>query len=301
MIKTCFRKDLFHLYGQEGIAVADGRLYYCDVLRGNALCSYRLETKETRFIEEAEGVIEKTGTGVYYIVENVVYRIKEDDLVELCQIPSKKFTFIDCYEDAVYWIGREKKSEDKGNDRYTLEYVYKKELSRETEPKLLFHRKEEDIRDAVIAKDCLYLMTDQGIYRTGPEKEELKKISEISGLEFLGDDTCVFIEESLNGKRECYYEVTPEGESKRLTENSGNTATLFETELYYPWGNQLYKVSLGREEVQEVPIPKVPDYFWCVMEAYEGGVFMRVYLSYDIWHYDAGTGAVACVIKQWEE
>ena len=70
-------RDSFEVYEQGRVAVADGRLYYCDLRRENALCSYDLETKEIRRIEETEGVLKKTGTGVYYIAENVVYRMEK--------------------------------------------------------------------------------------------------------------------------------------------------------------------------------------------------------------------------------
>ena len=40
---------------------------------------------------------------------------------------------------------------------------------------------------------------------------------------------------------------------------------------------------------------------YVVLNAYEGGIFMRGYLSCDIWQYDAVTDTFTCVIKQGEE
>lgn len=299
--QTDGERDLFTLSGQENLAVSDGRLYYCDVLKENALCSYHLETKEILMIEEAEGKLKKTGTGVYYIVENAVYRIVEDDLLELFRIPAKNFTFIDCCGDIVYWIARETKAKEKEESSYTLEYLYAQKISSETEPKLLFHQEDEDVRDAVVARDCIYLMTDKGIYCTEPGKEELKKISDYSGLKFYGDGICIFIKEKADTAKEGYFEVTPEGQLKRLTGRSGLTATIFEGEIYYPWNNYLWKKNLGKEEEQEYMLAELPGYAWYAMEAYEEGVFMRGYLSYDIWYYDISSDTSECIIKQREE
>ena len=99
-------RNLFHYYGQKNLVVSDGWMYYCDVLRENALCGYHPETKQIQIIEEAEGVLKKKGTGVYYIVGNVVYRIEDTQLSEVHRIPAERFSFVDCYKDTVYWIAR---------------------------------------------------------------------------------------------------------------------------------------------------------------------------------------------------
>lgn len=291
--------DTFKIYEQGRLAVSDGRLYYCDLRRENALYSYDLETKEIRLIEEAEGVLKKTGTGVYYIVENVVYRIEKEALTEVYRIPAEKFTFIDCYQGTVYWIAREKRPEDK--DWYRLAYLYAQTCFGESEPRLLFHKEEEDINDAVIARDSLYLMTEEGIYCTEPGKDKWNKISEENGSEFFGDATCVLLKAHPDETGEAFYEVTPEGQLERRTSDSGSTVALHEGVLYYPHTNGLYKKSLGAEEAQEAFLTEVPEEVWYMMEAYEGGVFMRGYLSCDIWQYDAATGTISCVIKQRKE
>ncbi len=290
-------RNLFHYYGQENMVVSDGWLYYCDVLRKNALCRYHPEAKQIQTIEEAEGVLKKTGTGVYYIVGNVVYRIEDTQLTEVQRIPAERFSFVDCYKDTVYWIEREKEPEEK-DDIYDLEYVYAQTCSGEAEPKLLFHQTEEDIRDVVIARACLYLMTSKGIYRTEPGKDEWEKITENSGLKFYGDDTCVIIKTKKDSEGEGWYEVTPEGQLKRQTAHYGLTVALHEGEIFYPSGGRLYKENLGKEGEEEVLFTELPDYPWDVMEVYEGGIFLRGYLCYDIWNYDFATNTFACIIKQ---
>lgn len=292
-------RDSFEVYEQGRIAVADGRLYYCDLRRENALCSYDLETKEIRRIEETEGVLKKTGTGVYYIAENVVYRMEKEALTEVCRIPAEKFTFIDCYQGTVYWIAREKRPEDK--ERYGLTYLYAQKCSGESEPRLLFHEEEEEIKDAVIAGDSLYLMANEGIYCAEPTEGVWNKISEQSGTEFFGDATCVLIKTSPDGLGEAFYEVTPEGTLERRTSKSGSAVALFEDVLYYAGTNKLYQKKQGEKDASEVFLAEIPEEVWYMMEAYEGGVFMRGYLSCDIWQYDAVTDTFTCVIKQGEE
>ncbi|MBQ3029249.1 MAG: hypothetical protein IJD26_09210 [Lachnospiraceae bacterium] len=88
---------------------------------------------------------------------------------------------------------------------------------------------------------------------------------------------------------------------EKRTSKNGSAVALFEDVLYYAGTNKLYQKKQGEKDASEVFLAEIPEEVWYMMEAYEGGVFMRGYLSFDIWQYDAVTDTFTCVIKQGEE
>lgn len=299
----------FFIDGQESLVVSGGLLYYCDV-SNYALCSYNLETKEIRILEEKAGVLKKTGTGIYYTADFEVYRVFGGALSFVYRIPADVMNgvkFIDIDKDAAYWIESKlqpETGETGEKEGLPCSFVYFGNITGENEPKLLFQT-EGIVRDAVFVHRNIYVMTQNGVYKVEPETGETAKLSDLHGRKFCFDEThIVFQEYSKDEDERNYYEILPDGKIKELAVCTGyvgdKSAAVVQGKLYYIDNDWLRVCDLTAEKIQEEPLFELKlSARW--LEMYEQEVILRQHLGCgagDIWVCDLESGVKECVIEQ---
>lgn len=99
-------KTPFTTYAQANIASSGDFLYYCDVQKDHALCSYNLKTNETQLLLEKMNELRQTGSGVYCIVNRELYQITDTSVQKLSDISDSSFDFIDVayYKERIYTL-----------------------------------------------------------------------------------------------------------------------------------------------------------------------------------------------------
>ncbi len=223
---------------QETLLVSGELLYYSDLTRAEALCSYNLETKEIRVLEQTRGVLKGTGTGMYYVTEAVVYRFEGETLSVLSPVPEGKPEFVDFYEGRLYWLAAgengekaEKKEEREQQDRRS---IYIQEAGDSNNLRLFYQAEDAvTIRDVVLVHQKLYVMADDGIYAIEPLSGEAIKLSGLYGFRCVSDGVHIVFEGTDEGKKELrYYEIMPDGQIVKRTDDAG-VGAVYQGKLYY--------------------------------------------------------------------
>ncbi len=289
--------DNFTVYEQENLAVSGDFLYYCDLNRETALCSYNLKTKEIEVLKQRAGALKKTGTGIYYITDSTVYRISGEGLRLVCDIPAKGFDFIDFYENVVYWTGKERGTDETKKDLPVLQYsIYMQNVAGENEPELIF-QSEDMVYDIVLVQQNIYVMTENAICKIESGTGEMKKLPDIYGVKFYTNGSRTLFEGSdEDGKG--YYEILQDGAIKKLTLHTGSVAAVFQECLYYIDEVGLKACDLKAETVQEKLLFKMPGRSWYQMEVCEQWVILRDAALNHIWFCDLKSGATEDMILQ---
>lgn len=290
-------KDNFTVYGQENLAVSDELLYYCDLNRENALCSYHLKTKEVKILKQKAGALKKTGSGIYYITDSVVYQISGEELCFVCNIPAEGFSFIDFYESVVYWTAKERGTDETKTDSPVLQHsIYMQNVAGENEPRLL-SRSEGMVYDVVLAQQNIYVMTRNGVYELESATGEMTKLSDSYSTKFYSDGIHILFE-GFDEEGKSYYEILQNGQIKKQTVHTGSVATVFQEYLYYIDDDGVKVCDLKAVIVQEELLFEVPGRPWYRMEVCEQGIILRDSVLNHIWFCDLNSGVTDCMILQ---
>ncbi len=287
----------FSFDGQETLLVSGELLYYSDLNRAEALCSYNLKTKEVQVLEQTKGVLKKTGTGMYYVTEAVVYRLEGETLSVLSPVPEGGSEFVDFYEGRLYCLTAGEKPEKAGEgelrDRRS---IYIQEPVSLNGLQLLYQTDNAvTIRDAVLVHQRLYVMADDGIYAIEPLSGETIKLSGLCSFHCVSDGVHIVFEGTDEGKKELhYYEIVPDGQIVKRTDDAG-VGAVYQGKLYYN-SSGLRVCDLTVADGESSLLGEVP--LMCFMTVSAQGVFLRDCLQNSIWFYDLDSGEKECIIPQ---
>lgn len=290
----------FSFEDQETLLVSGELLYYSDLNRAEALCSYNLKTKEIRVLEQTRGVLKGTGTGMYYVTEAVVYRLEGETLSVLSRIPEGKPEFVDFYEGRLYWLAAgengkktEKKEEREQQDRRS---IYIQEAGDSNNLRLFYQAEDAvTIRDVVLVQQRLYVMADDGIYAIEPLSGEATKLSGLYGFHCVSDGVHIVFEGTDEEKKELrYYEIMPDGQIVKRTDDAG-VGAVYQGKLYYN-SSGLRVCDLTVADGESSLLAEAP--WMCFMAVSAQGVFSRDCPQKSIWFYDLDSGEKECIIPQ---
>lgn len=282
----------FSLVKQETLLVSGELLYYSDLKQEESLCSYNLKTKEIQLLEQTKGVLKRTGTGIYYITEFIVYRIEDGMLFEVCPVPESRMRFVDFYENRSYWLATEEEEDAEWRRRK----IYIQEPVSQDAWRLLYQTEDATvtIRDAVMAHQKLYVMADDGIYAVETISGKAEKLSDLYSIRCISDGIHVVFEGFEREKKNLYYEILPDGQIIKRTNGAG-VAAIYQEKLYYKSEGLKVCDLTAMERESELPFETPSMYS---MEVCGQGIFSRDYPYNNIWFCDLKDGRKACIIPQ---
>lgn len=289
----------FATNAQANIVSCGDFLYFCDVRQNKALCSYNLKTQKTQLLLEKTGELKQTTTAIYYIAGQELYRITGTSLQKIYSIPSLNFEFIDIVNGSVYWISYDS-IEAAENDTppasgYTLCRINPSDM---VLPETLWEQNKTRIRDAVYYQERIYILTDQGVYCTHPDRKETEKISDFEADCFIYNDAFLLFKLVSDNSVHGYHEITADLQTLQKSTVAGSVATVYNETLYYPSAETLWSVDLSIEEPNRTMEKQLPGYPWSAIHATAPGVFLREYMTANIWFYEFETGNFDCIIPQ---
>ena len=293
------QKIPFTTNAQANLVSTGDFLYYCDINKNKALCRYNLKTRETQLLFEQAGELKQTITSIYYIVNREVYRITDNSVQKLYTVPDSCFDFIGADGGAIYWISYD--NPDSGNLERVSSPAYKlwrASPTDETSPEVLWEQNETGIRDAVYYRERIYMLTDNGIYCTFPDSKKTEKLSDFTADCFVYNEAFLLFRHATDDSTCGYHEITEDHQILQRSAVVGSVATICNETLYYPSAGVLWSVDLSSKERNRKSELQLPGYPWSAIQAASPGVFLRSYLTADIWLYDFETQSFVCILPQ---
>jgi len=288
----------FEMMNQDTLIVSGDMLYYVDLTKEKALCSYNLETQETTPFVQAQGSLLRTGAGIYYVTDSIVYRIQDGIATEVCFVPKEEEEFVAYCDGTMYWVVRESGLKSEEEAPYCpRRYLYAKAIENGGVSELLFETKNA-IRDVVCVEQRIYVMTEDGIYVIEISSNEVKKLSDLYSLKCVSDGVRIVFEGHEENSADSLYEILPDGKIEKHITDYESEMALFQGKLYYEGGNCLKVYDLVGDAGKSNVVCELPPRRWYGMEVWEKGVFLRDYATNDIWFYDFESGVAECIIKQ---